>query len=403
MIPVGPIQWPPPSANEIRILDTQPALLAHVLLQWIHAKAHGSPTELVSCHNFYPGLDPYKVDEALNLLEEKRLIQFSWEHVNEMRRHNDEIMQSHWQMEETLRRAAETRVKTDQALMLAQLAPGGSVWADSVVSNLSWEATPVYLPPPVLNDLNVPPLAQLTKKGTSRAEQSHSRWANRVFRNWAARNHLLEWLYGQRGYRQASVRIQDFFKYVLSIVEGYFLAAPDVDDAMAYLLERNLIHKAPGDQGPEHFSVRITSYGIECMEQGGSVADYLNPPDKMGNTYIFHGPITTSNFAAGDHANQNAAVSTLNVADLRAVMHAILEALPSLDLEPQQHEAVLITTSEVIAQANGPAQDLSQLRRSLQKLRAVIATSGKTALTTALTSLIEAALAKAGLPAGPHA
>ena len=123
------------------------------------------------------------------------------------------------------------------------------------------------------------PIVRLTEIGVQHVETNRDRWNDRVYRDRAVRNALLDWLHDQRDAPQGSVPLTSFLQDPRSALGPIFFTANDLDAAAAYLSERGLI------EGTAHLSqlrgpawARITANGIDCIEQGGNVADYLTPP-----------------------------------------------------------------------------------------------------------------------------
>jgi len=144
------------------------------------------------------------------------------------------------------------------------------------------------------------PRVMLTAAGATRAEQSRERWANRIFRDRAARNALLAWIHDQGETPQGSVLITNFLRDPRSAVDGNFFSPGDLDAAAAYLCERGLIRgMAFVDQQHGPIRGRLTAEGIDCAEQGANVAEYFNStpkflsPSPQGNPQANVGSATT--------------------------------------------------------------------------------------------------------------
>jgi hypothetical protein len=245
------------------------------------------------------------------------------------------------------------------------------------------------------------PAVALTDTGAKRVHTSRQTWDNLAARSRLARDALLAWLYDQQDHPQYFAHLQRFLGDARSLVDGQFFSLSDVDGAASYLLEKQLIRGTVIDQTNAPGTARITSAGIDCIENGGSVADHLQKRPPAGPTgYTFNAPITATNFAAGDHAQQVASSHGMSGSELRGLMQAIIEALPGLELQPAYAGEVVTIAGEVITETDNDARDPAKLRRTLERLRALLAMSGKTALAAALTALIDAIFTKLGLPPG---
>ena len=69
-----------PIAEEVHraLLSAHPALLADVLLNWIHTSAGGSPSAMVACDAFEPDIARAAIEEVLRTLESRGYIQLHW-------------------------------------------------------------------------------------------------------------------------------------------------------------------------------------------------------------------------------------------------------------------------------------------------------------------------------------
>ena len=137
---------------------------------------------------------------------------------------------------------------------------------------------------------------------------------------------------------------------------------------------------------------------MDCIERGGNVADYIRQPDKPGVTYSFHGPVSGSNFATGDHSTQYAAATGLDATGLRDVMEAVTSQLSSLHLEPREERALAAAAGEVSTQIAGQAPNKFRVSAALKKILPLLAKAGNQALAAAFRIAIDAERAKLGLP-----
>jgi hypothetical protein len=238
----------------------------------------------------------------------------------------------------------------------------------------------------------------LTEAGAAQVEESRQRWSNRVFRNRIARNALLMWLHDQGETPQGSVLLDRFLDDPGSAVEGHFLSTPDLDAAAAYLRDKGLIQgvaTVSGRQGPVR--ARLTAEGIDCIENGGNVAEYLTPRESRV-TYNFHGPVSGTNVAVGDNATQNATINGVDADGLRTVIQAVIEALPGLGLSDPDQEGAQAAANEVVAELSRREPDKSRLSTAMGKLGSVLTSSAKQALAAVLTGVIDYELARMGIP-----
>jgi hypothetical protein len=238
----------------------------------------------------------------------------------------------------------------------------------------------------------------ITKAGAARVVHTRSVMTNGMRRSQAARNALLAWLYEQRTDPRGSVIVDNVLRSPHGAFNGQFFGIDDVDDAASYLREKGLIAGSGADQRRGPVLARITAEGMDCIERGGNVADYIRQPDKPGVTYSFRGPVSGSNFAVGDHSTQYAAATGLDVNGLRDVMAAVAGQLSSLQLEPLEERALAAAAGEVTTEIAGQAPDKSRISAALKKTLPLLAKAGNQALAAAFRIAIDAERAKLGLP-----
>ena len=238
----------------------------------------------------------------------------------------------------------------------------------------------------------------LTAAGAASARGSNEGWNIRTSRNRAVRNALLAWLHDQEDNLQGAALLASFLQDPHSIIGGHITSPADLDAASAYLCDKKLIQgTAFIDQQRGPVWAHLTADGIDCMEHGGDVAEYLTPRSSQV-TYTFNGPITGTNVAVGDHAHQNATLRGIDTDALRTLTQAIIEALPGLDLEAHDQADAQDAASQIMTETEQTQPDRPRLRTAMEKLRNVLATSAKQSLAAVLSSLIDYELTKAGLP-----
>ena len=237
-----------------------------------------------------------------------------------------------------------------------------------------------------------------TGQGAAHVLQARAVMMNPVRRSQAVRDALLAWLYGHRTHLQGAIHVDKFLSDPHSAYAGQFFSLHDIDDAASYLRDKELIKGTGIEQRRGPVIAAITASGIDCIEQGGSVADYIRPPARAAVNYSFNAPISGPNIAIGDNATQYYANYGLNAGEICELMQTIVEALPGLSLELSQQDAAEAITSQVIIETKTDTPDTTKITQALKKLRGVLATSVKSALSTALTALIDSALTKAGIP-----
>jgi hypothetical protein len=232
------------------------------------------------------------------------------------------------------------------------------------------------------------PHVMLTKSGVADVQKSLHAWNSRVFRDHAARNAFLAFAYRVAG-SAARVPIRDFLSSALSAVDGHFFSWEDVVVASRYLQDKNLVYI------DESTITRLTDRGYDCIEQGGNVAEYLNREENV--TYNFGN--VTGNVSTGANARQIANFTQGGDADqLRTLMHAIVQALPTLALELRDQEAAQGVADQVIFEVQQGQPDRSRLASAMRRLKGILTTSAQQALTAILTGAIDNELSRLGLP-----
>jgi hypothetical protein len=239
------------------------------------------------------------------------------------------------------------------------------------------------------------PHATLTASGAAYAESARERWNSQVFRRRAARDALLAWLHDFEGAQHGPFPLAGFLRDPRRVVDGHFFSRRDIDGAATYLCQKGLMDGRFADDAL--IAASLTAEGIDCMEQGGNVAEYLTP-HSIGVTYNFHAPVSGTNVALGDHATQYAAISSVDADSLRVLMKAVVEALPSLNMDLQAQKDVENATSEVVSEVGEHQADRPRLSKALLAVRGFLARAGNQALAAVLGAAIDYERAKLGLP-----
>jgi hypothetical protein len=245
------------------------------------------------------------------------------------------------------------------------------------------------------------PHAQLTMSGAVHVENNRERWNNRTYRDCSVRNALLAWLHDQSHSPQGAALISNFFGDPRCILAGHLATAADVDTAAAYLQDKRLIQGTGAEDhhlGPTW--ARLTANGIDCVEQGGDVADYLTPRPVGGATYHFHGPVSGTNVAVGDNATQHATINGIDTENIRILIEGITQALPGLALRGADEQEAKDAAAQALAEVKESQPSHPRLRAALTKIGSVLASAGNQALAAVLRAGIDYEMAKLGLPPG---
>lgn len=179
----------------------------------------------------------------------------------------------------------------------------------------------------------------------------------------AFRRGMLVWLYDldRRGLQAHST--QQFSRHPGSSFAGKDPDDNDVQRTAFYLRGRGLIDGSPITQVKHLAAPRITALGMECVESGRPVADFLAGSQQPGNPIYISG---SSNVAIGTQGNvtqhHSAGIEPKALNDLMRFASIVREGLPSLGLDPHQQAVALSATEELERAAQEQAPDRGRLR-----------------------------------------
>jgi hypothetical protein len=239
----------------------------------------------------------------------------------------------------------------------------------------------------------------LTPAGAAHVESTRERWNSRVFRDRAARNALLAWLHDHDGAQQVPVSVADFLRDPRSALDGHFFSPADLDAAATYLCSKDLIEGVFVEEQLGPIAAWLTAEGIDCMEQGGNVAEYL-APRQGGVTYNFHGPVSGTNVAVGDNATQHATINGIDADNLRTLIEGITQAFPALALRTGDQQEAEDAAAQALAEIKEAQPSHPRLRAALAKIGSALGNAGNQALAAVLRAGIDYEKAKLGLPPG---
>jgi hypothetical protein len=238
------------------------------------------------------------------------------------------------------------------------------------------------------------PDVMLTSDGVHHVAALRRGWADRALRDRAARDALLAWLYDRRIHEAAG----GFFSDPRSAYSGQFFSSDDMEDSARYLQEKKLIKRTHSNWLSDLSDLRITASGLDCIEQGGSVAEYAKQPAKTNISYSFNAPVSGTNVSIGGKAGQHATVSGLDASSLRTLIQAIVEALPGLGLDTQLLRETRGAADEVVDEIGHHEPDQQGVRAALGKVRDLLGRAGNQALAAVLSAAIDYERSKLGIP-----
>jgi hypothetical protein len=236
----------------------------------------------------------------------------------------------------------------------------------------------------------------LTEDGWDHINEAEAMWNDRRRREPALRDALMAWLYDvERDSLTGYVVVDGFLTSDRNSLGGHLFFEQEVDRAAAYLEDRRLIEGTHVDQRRGPVQARLTAAGISCMEKNQGVERYLDL-STSGTTNIFYGPVTGTNLAWGDNANQHATVTGVDADGLRTLAQAIIQALPGLSLDMPERHDVEAAVSEVTAATESETPDKKRLGRALVVAQHALSSAGNQALSIVLSAAINHALGALG-------
>jgi hypothetical protein len=184
---------------------------------------------------------------------------------------------------------------------------------------------------------------------------------------------VLDWLDEQtESIPEASAFLTDARAYYY----GQLFTPDDVQQSMSFLYGQGLITGVTVEESDNVYHAQITDDGRACIEQYGSVADWMNRGTLSGGDTI---TTTITNSPGAQWMNespaaQQAAVTTLTT-DARTqvlkIADQILASLEAVDLPTEQRQEAKAAAAELRELAADPAADKGRVRSAL----GVIATS----------------------------
>lgn len=189
----------------------------------------------------------------------------------------------------------------------------------------------------------------------------------------AFRRSMLLWLYDleRRGLQAHST--QQFRNYPGSSFAGKEPDDNDVQWTTFFLNGRGLIDGSPIMQVKHLASPKITALGLECVESGRPVADFLAGSQQSGHSINIR---DSSNIAIETHGivtqQYSAGIEPKALNDLVRFASSVREGLPLLSLDPEQQAIALSAADELEKAAQETSPDRSRLRSIAGRLLAAI-------------------------------
>lgn len=210
----------------------------------------------------------------------------------------------------------------------------------------------------------------ITDAGRDAIERWRAHRDSPAARRETAQANILRWLADQAD-DSGWHRLHDIAGTDLGHHEGVQLTQSQIARAAEQLQHDGLIE---GDDGvaelPGPFTVRLTRAGLNCVESGDTVSDYLQKQQRPGTTNItnFNAPVSGNVNWASQHVSQNATTNTGIVGDeLRLLVQAIVQALPALDLTDEQAAAVTRDAHVIEAELQHHTPESQSIVKSMMK------------------------------------
>jgi hypothetical protein len=235
-----------------------------------------------------------------------------------------------------------------------------------------------------------PSQAEKARRGTERRQEADERKAlraaraaqNPTARSVYARNALLYWVHRQYNHGDRAPAGQAFMRSLDASFEGIPLELEDLQEAMEYLAERDLVqvirkvHWTDPGYREVHTAQKLslTRLGLDCAESGMTVSEFLYPrPASGGDTYN----TTVQAGAQGTQVGrQNTMHNTWGLQSDALLQFAkdVLTKIPELGLDESAAAELGEEATTLCDEASAQQPDPRALRRSCD---AVMGTLGK--------------------------
>jgi hypothetical protein len=233
--------------------------------------------------------------------------------------------------------------------------------------------------------------AMITATGRQDVEARRIRRADRAQRNMTVRNAVIRYVYASSPAQNLTPMLDNHY------FEGDRLTQRDLDDALRYLLDKQLVHGA--DIAEEILvNIELTDRGIDCAEHfGGSVNDFLSRARSGGTQINIHGDNYGPMAWDSQQITQTVTTTATGTAgdELTVLVRAIREALPVLDMQETDRSKVEshLRTVEEELESEEPEQGVvaGLLKRTMATIGAVADSSLALLLTAWATDLMQRA------------
>lgn len=236
----------------------------------------------------------------------------------------------------------------------------------------------------------------ITEAGRRVVEERGQRRADRARRRQACRDAFLAWLDAQPRSSTETVPVDEFLRDNRSSYEGEQFELDEVASATSYLLDRGMISGVEVEEFAGPVRASITAVGMDCMEAGGSVADYIN------RDYLTAGPSFHTHFNApitgqvgvGTNVNQTQHQG-IDGSTLERLLADVREVAETID--PTEAAYLLTYVDTLRAEAVAEQPDPALIQGSSARLKQIAAKVGNPALSASVSALTTSLLTAFGL------
>ncbi len=240
------------------------------------------------------------------------------------------------------------------------------------------------------------PAAMLTGPGAAEADRRAQRRDDPQQRAFACRNALVCWLQRERLRGNKFPVITGFREQPANWFEGYPLEAKEVQDATLYLRDKGLV-AGTGSSGGGIPRPTLTDKGVDCAEQYDcSVSAYLRAQQGGGGaqfTTNFNAPVS-GQVGIGQTVHQTQSQG-LDVGALLPLLQAVREATADIPETDAQYVSTYVDVIQAEATTDAPNPEV--IRHSTGRLEQFAQRAGSSALTAAITALVQGVARAIGL------
>jgi len=240
----------------------------------------------------------------------------------------------------------------------------------------------------------------ITDDGILVIRELHRLRSDPGLRSAALQRGLLSWLYefDRRGVQPPTT--QYFVSDNLASFAGEFATDTDVQRVVSSLKEKLLIDGHPLPQTRHLASPRLTALGSDCIESGGTVAEFLARSLQPASQVFNIDASGAGNFAFGTQGDvtqsYSAGVSPEALSKLAQFAAMVHEGLSSLGLDSDQQVAASSLADELEHATQDGKSDKNRLRKIGSKLLAALGPATSTALTGVITAFGQEAVKAIG-------